>query len=645
MSLNKITFLFILLSIPLLSFSQRNRLDYSTLLIPPKLIENADEVIRIDKTVVNVRNLSEARISVEQVISILNNDSNANTFVLYYDADSAIKNISAIIYDSMGNALRKMDKEEIQDYSAVGGGTIYGDSRVKYFELNHSDYPYTIEVRYEKRLGGMAFAFFPDWRIQSSPDEAVQSSEFILQTPKDFKIDYRAYHIDSEPVISTENEMTKYSWKAENLPALELEPLIDRNSLEMPYVLINPEKFIVDGYEGSMEDWQKFGLFINSLWEGRNVLSADMKAEIKKMTADATTDREKINRLYRWMQDNMRYVSVQLGIGGWQTFPASYVESNKFGDCKALTNFMMTMLEEVDIKSEPALVYSGSYTPDYEEDFASPRFNHVILNVPSEEYWLECTDNYNPPNYLGDLTEDKTVLLFNKEGGKLTKTPKSESAANLAERKIEVELAADGSALVKNTSKLHRHRESPWRYFSFEKSEEDLKKYFRKNTSLPTFQFEKFVVTPNRDSPFTQLDFQVKINRYGSKAGKRFFVPINLVSPRSYVPPKLTEDRKNEVILKNGYTDKDEIILSLPTGYKAESIPTEKKEIITDFGSYSLEFQQVGNKVICLRNFTIKNLSLPAESYEEVRQFYKDVVKADKTQLVLVKNETEVIKP
>jgi len=91
--------------------------------------------------------------------------------------------------------------------------------------------------------------------------------------------------------------------------------------------------------------------------------------------------------------------------------------------------------------------------------------------------------------------------------------------------------------------------------------------------------------------------------------------------------------------------DKDVITISLPSGYKAESIPAGKKEITTDFGSYSLELQQLGNKVICTRNFMIKDLTLPAESYNEVRQFYKDVAKADKMQLVLVKSETAVIKP
>jgi len=645
MSLNKIVLLFLLLCIPFLAFTQKNRLDYSALLLPQNLIENATEVIRMDKTIVDVKNESEARISVKKIVTILNNDSDANSFALYYDSESAVKNIAAVIYDKMGYPLREMDRDEIQDYSAVGGGTIYGDSRVKYFELNHSEYPYTIEVVYEKKLGGMRFAFFPDWRIQSSPGEAVQSSEFILQTPSDFKIDYRAYHIENEPKMSIKKEKVVYSWKAENIPALETEPLIDRNSLKMPYVLINPKKFVVEGYPGSVENWQKFGLFINSLWEGRNILSDEMKTKIKEITSEVNTDKEKINNLYRWMQDNMRYVSVQLGIGGWQTFPASYVEENKFGDCKALTNFMMTMLEEVDIKSDPALVFAGSYTPEYEEDFASPRFNHVILNVPSEDYWLECTSNYNPPNYLGSFTEDKTVMIFNKEGGKLTQTPKSDPATNIAERSIEVEISTDGSASIKNNSRLYRHRESPWRYYSFEKSDEELRKYFRKNTSLPNFQFENFSVKPNRDEPFTELNFQVKINRYGSKAGKRFFVPINVVSPRTYVPAKSTEERKNEVVIKDGYTDKDIITISLPAGYKAESIPTGKKEITADFGTYSLELQQLGNKVVCTRNFTIKNANLPAESYDKVRKFYKDVAKADKMQLVLVKSKTEVIKP
>jgi len=617
------------------AFSQKTKKEYSALLIPNELLENADAVIRSENVLIDVKNKREAKKTIKKVITILNEDSHANTFVLYYGPGSEVKNITVNLYNKLGQGLRKMDKSEIKDYSANGRG--FGDNRIKYLELNHSSYPYTIELTYEQKLRGMDFAFYLNWRIQRSPDESVQSACYTLTMPNDFDITHRAYHLENEPKIKQESEAKSYIWTVENISAVKREPFAGRNELKMPYIAVGAKDFQVEDYRGSLESWQKFGGFINTLWNGRDELSEEMKAKVHSMTAGVATDKEKIDILYRWMQDKMRYVSVQLGIGGWQTFPARYVEDNKFGDCKALTNFMMSMLKEVGIESDPALVYSGRYTPEYDEDFASPRFNHVILNVPSEDYWLECTSNYAPPNYLGRGTENKPVLLFNENGGTLSKTPTSNASANVAERKIEVNVSSDGSAIIKNTSRLHRHRESPWRYYSFEKSEEELRKYFQKNSALPTFQFEAFSVVPNREEPFTQLDFQVKINRYGSKAGKRLFVPVNVVSARSYVPPKAKETRISDVVLKNAKTDKDEIILSLPNSYEAESIPTGKKEVKTEFGSYSIEFEQRENKVICRRNFMIKALTLPPEKYAEVRQFYKDVAKLDKTQIVLVK--------
>ncbi len=645
MQLKKIAFLFILFCIPFLSFSQKFVADFSCVNIPDTLIKNAKEVIRISSQDIVVKDESEAYSKYRQVITILNDKSRGNEFQIGYTPDMPVKNISATIYDANGRMLRKMSKTEIQDYSAVSSFSIYEDDRVKYFELNHSEYPYTIEVKWEQKIKGIAFAAFEDWYIQNSYHQSVQFSEYKLTTPKDFGFSYRAFKTDAKPQIISLEDKNVYHWITENIPAIQSESFGVNTLNLIPRVLVSLDSFAVGKYKGSMKSWKDYGAFEYSLWKGRDKLSEETQAEIRKRTANANSNQEKIDTLYRWMQEDMRYVSVQLGIGGWQPFEASYVERNKYGDCKALTNYMMSMLKVIDIESHPASVYAGNVSPKHEEDFASPRFNHIILYIPSEDYWLECTSNYNPPNYLGDFTENRTVLISSKEGGKLIKTPKSDALSNLAERKIEVKIAPDGSAVLETKSKLHRHQESPWRQLFFENSEEEQKKYFRRSHKLPTFQFEDFTITPNRNEPFTQLNFQVKINRYGSKAGKRFFVPINVVSPRTYVPAKLTEERKNEVVIKNGYTDKDEIIISLPAGYKAESIPTEKKEIATDFGSYSLEFQQLGNKIICLRNFTIKDLTLPAESYDTVRKFYKDVVKADKTQLVLVKSEIEVIKP
>src|SRR5690606_2173354 len=137
------------------------------------------------------------------------------------------------------------------------------------------------------------------------------------------------------------------------------EPYCPAASELLPTIMVSPSLFEAESYTGSMSSWNDFGIFMNMLYQGRDELTPIMKANVGELTANAKTDREKIDALYRYMQKNMRYVSVQLGIGGWQPFDAKYVEANKYGDCKALSNFMKALLKEVGIPAYPVLIYNG----------------------------------------------------------------------------------------------------------------------------------------------------------------------------------------------------------------------------------------------------------------------------------------------
>ncbi len=94
-----------------------------------------------------------------------------------------------------------------------------------------------------------------------------------------------------------------------------------------------------------METWDNFGKWIQALNSGRQELPPATKAKIKELTAKAKTDEEKVKILYEYLQSKTRYVSIQLGIGGQQPFEASVVDQFGYGDCKALSNYMVAMLE------------------------------------------------------------------------------------------------------------------------------------------------------------------------------------------------------------------------------------------------------------------------------------------------------------
>mgnify|MGYP001126063175 FL=1 len=98
----------------------------------------------------------------------------------------------------------------------------------------------------------------------------------------------------------------------------------------------------------------------------------------------------------------MRYISVQIGIGGWKPISAEEVDENKYGDCKGLTNYTKALLRTVGIESNYCVVSAGSEIKDISEDFPSMQGNHVILNIPQEgksDLWLECTSQDTPFNF------------------------------------------------------------------------------------------------------------------------------------------------------------------------------------------------------------------------------------------------------
>src|SRR5574342_1196313 len=105
-----------------------------------------------------------------------------------------------------------------------------------------------------------------------------------------------------------------------------------------------------------MNSWQDFGKFIYALKQGRDELPPEIKQKVHELTDGIADTKEKINVLYGYMQKNTRYVSIQLGIGGWQPFDAKYVAKKGYGDCKALSNYMYSILKEAGIKSYYAVI-------------------------------------------------------------------------------------------------------------------------------------------------------------------------------------------------------------------------------------------------------------------------------------------------
>lgn len=597
-------------------------------------LENAAEIVRAEG---EVELISEAEgiYAVKKRVTILNESSKANLFYVYYDSENKILDLDAKITDLNGNDIRKVKKSEIRDEAVVGGASIYPDSRVRYIELHHSSYPYILEFSYEQRLKGIDYAAFPNWLFQDRTSSSVISSEFRIKVPSSLGIQYRSYNIDVEPSIKDSDGFKTYTWKANNIPAIKTEPYGPSWHRLLPMVRISPKKFTIDEYSGNMDSWKAYGAFLYQLHEGRDQLPSELQLKIDALTAETETNQQKIELLYRFMQENKRYVSVQLGIGGWQPFDANYVEEHGYGDCKALSNYMKALLGAVGIESYPVVIHSDKEQPyQLEDDFVDPAFNHEILYVPEEDMWLECTSSIAVPGYLGMSSQDRRVLLITPQGGEIAHTPIWGNEDNITKEDVKIKLAKDGSAAITYQGDKYGGEHDRWRALSFYASQEEVETEVRKLGRLPSLSLGDVSIENSDQAPKSRLAFDATTARYASKAGKRLFVPLNLICPKTDIPDPVLE-RKYPLVINYGYTKESVINFDLPIGYRVESLP-ENILLDTSFGTYEMTVQQEGDQLIYYRKLIIYAKEQPAAVYDDFRNFYSAIVKADASKMVLV---------
>lgn len=608
--------------------------DYAIALIPAALLEDANDVIRSEEMQFDVRAPGQATLRYQLVVSIFNDKSHYFSFPVFYNKSKKVNDLEAAIFDAAGNLVRKIKKEEIRDISTISDFSIYEDNRTKLIEFPETGFPYTVRIAYELDFDDIQT--YPAWHIQQY-GTAVENAAFTIKMPADISLYYKAENTRIQPSVSFESGKKVYRWSVNSLKAFLQEENAPAQKEIFPAIFVSPQDFETNGYHGSMTTWKDFGKFIYELNRGREKLSPTMVVAVHNITASCQSTADKIQSLYRYLQEHMRYVSVQLGIGGWQTYDANYVESNQYGDCKALTYFMKGMLMEAGIKAYPVLIDADDedyYEP--KEEFVYPGFNHVILYIPQEKCWLECTSSSFPANYLGEDNAGKKALLITENGGEIIATPPRNPSDNRQQNAINIELNEDGSARFFWHLEATGSLQETYRYLHTQLSKEDQLKLYQRNISLPNHLNTAWELEVDKDQPHCRLTYGADIPKFASKAGTRLFVPLNAYDTYDNVPP-VAEKRHQPVVRENGYIESDSVVIALPEGYTVESIPKAVIDLDTEMGSYHVTIVPAPGQLIYRRQLSIKPFRLPAERYPEWRDFCRQLAQFDSMKVVLKK--------
>lgn len=613
--------------------------DYAVNKIPESLKKNAHVVMRTDEYRFEVVNLGKSIIKRKYAITILDENGEKESYlVLGYDKLRQISSIDGTLYDADGKKIKSLKKSEIKDLSGTSDISLIDDNRLKVHGFYHRLYPYTIEYEYEQQVKGTYS--YPRWRPLSDEHYAIEQTALTIVVPQDITFRYKAFNYDKEPVVGAEKSNKTFRWELKNLEPVELEYASPSWDYIVPSVYTAPNKFELDGYEGDMSTWENFGKFFSMLNKGRDQLPEEIKQKVHAIADPIKDDREKIRKLYEYMQQNTRYVSIQLGIGGLQPFDATYVANRKYGDCKALSNYMYSLLKEVGIKSHYTIVRAGEGESYMVKDFTYDPFNHIILCVPLQKdtVWLECTNQTVPAGYLGDFTDNRYVLLVDEAGGKLVKTPRYTMAQNLQVRHAAGKIDASGLLTVEfNSSYKALQQETKHSVFTQLNREKQME-YFKKQIDLPHYDVTNFSFSEDKQAlPTLKEQLNVTANNYASITGKRMFVVPNIIS-RLYTKLKPAETRKYPISLGMDYVDIDTTVIEVPAGYELEALPAP---VVIDgkFGKFNAKTELKENKIFYYRHIEKVGGEHPASEYANLVKFYDQIYKADRSRVVLVKKE------
>lgn len=611
-------------------------IDYSSLLLPENLKENANSIVRNQLIDIDIVSQKALVVKTKKVVTVINSKGLSNVDAReYYSNSEKIVSIQATIYNSFGKEIKKIKRSDFKDQSVADGFSILTDGRFLFLDYTPTDYPFT--VVYESEIKTSNTAFIPSWSPIDDYFESVQKSEIIVHFPSDLGFKYKEYNFEGEDIKKNE-QTNSIRFSVENLIAEKPEEYSPTSTMILPNVKFGLEKFYLEGVEGTAKTWEDFGYWMyNSLLKDTEELPIETQTKIKDIVGTETDPLKKAKIVYKYVQDKTRYVSVQLGIGGWKPMFAKDVDRLGYGDCKALTNYTRVLLKTVGVESYYTEIYGDIGKKDFQKDFVAMQGNHVILALPTKDkmLFLECTSQTVPFAYQGTFTDDRYALLIKPDKGEIIKTREYLEKENTQISKGSYSIDENGningsisiaSKGIQYNNKYRLENESK------DKIDEHYKDYFYWINNL---KMDKIKFDNNKEAVEFTENLQINASNYGKNNGGAMMLPINVFNQNANIPQRY-RNRKTPFEISRGYYDEDEIEVTFPEGFKLDAKP-DNTEVKDKFGIYKIEIVILSpNKLLYKRSLLVNKGFYDKSEYENYRKFREQIAKADNSKIVLI---------
>jgi hypothetical protein len=618
----------------------------------PTYDDKTDAVLLYSERAVNVQSLDKIRIRVRVVYKILRpGGRDYGIAAVSFNAHSKINGLRGWCIPAQGKDYEVKDKEAIEvAVPKIEGSELISDVKEKLLQIPAPD-PGNI-VGYEYEEDEQPLVLQNIWMFQR--EIPGRELHYSLQLPAGWE--YKASWINYAETKPAEGGNNQREWVVNDVKAIRAEaemPPIEGIAGQLIVSFFPPGGASANGFSS----WQEMGNWYRNLTNGRREASPEIGQQVASVTSSAGTPLEKMKALAKFVQHDIRYVAIELGIGGWQPHAASDVFQHRYGDCKDKATLLSSMLSRVGIESFYVVINSerGSVSPEVPANTGA--FNHVVLAIklpanvsdPSlvatiqhprlgSLLYFDPTNELTPFGEIGGYLQANWGLLVTADGGELVELPRQPSGMNGIQRtgKLTLDPLGTLSGEVSEIRIGDRASSERWRLRAVTKSADQIKPIEDLLAgSLSLFSISKATVDNLHitDQPFG-FHYTFEARNYAKNAGGLLLVRPRVLGVKSSGILETKEARKFPIEFEGPSRDSDSFEIAIPAGYVVDDIPPAV-DADYSFASYHAKTIVNGNAIHYSRTLEVKELSVPVARADELKKFYRIVAGDERNTVVL----------
>lgn len=451
----------------------------------------------------------------------------------------------------------------------------------------------------------------------------VTNSVLEIKTDKEINLGYKVFNDPENRITFSKTEKKGrwiYRWSMTTIEPLKFESNAPGFLHIVPHVDIYIQDYTVGKNKiealGNVDQLFKYYQgFIKDLFKNED-------KEFKELTLNviegATTEEEKVKKIFYWVKDNIKYVAFENGYEGFKPREGNLVFNRKFGDCKDMASIITTMARYAGIKSVNLAWIGTREIPYSYNELPTPAVdNHMIAvyNNNGKYIFLDATDKETVYGIPTAFIQGKEALVNENDSYKIVNVPvvnaKTNEVTDSVTLKIENEkLTGNGHIVFNGYNRSHLLAQLG--DAANKKRFEYIKQIVLKGSNkFKLLEYNENNIT-DRDKPY-EINYSFDLDNYIIKIDKDIYV--NLFMDTNLSQMLIEKDRISKFELDFLSAGEGIYELEIPQTHKIKYLPKDL-EINNDLLSGSFKFREKDNKVILTARFDQKKILLDKSDFE-----------------------------